>query len=266
MEKIYLWEGDVPLFDADIEQDKPSITPYLVQDGAVHGAMVVCPGGGYNTKAAHESAPVARKLNEMGIHAFVLDYRVAPYHMPCAVLDAKRAIRIVRHHAAQWKVDAEKVGIMGSSAGGHLAGMCGTQWDMGDAAAEDPVERMSCRPDAIASSYGALNINMMRYAWFNENMFGQRSVDIRTIRAYSPEYHVTKDTPPTFLWHTAADGLVPVEQSIDFAQKCADQNVPVELHVYPFGRHGIGLGDEKDAPGAGTWSDLLGKFLKHHGF
>lgn len=265
MDKIYLWENEVPYYDESIGQEKPGITPYLVEDGKVHGAMIVCPGGGYTMKAEHEGEPIAKRLNEMGIHAFVLDYRVAPYHMPVMLEDAQRAIRLVRYLAKDCRVDAEKVGIMGFSAGGHLTGMCGTHWDTGFEDAQDPVERMSCRPDAIAPCYGALNINRMRYADFNKAMTGKEDLDIHEVRAYSPEYHITPNTPPTFLWHTAADDLVPVELSIEFAQKCADCNVPVELHVYPFGPHGIGLGNE-NAPTAQSWSALLGKFLKQHGF
>ena len=258
MQKIYLWENekDVPLFDAGIGQEMPSITPFLLNDGKGHGAMIVAPGG----------APVAQRLNEMGINAFVLDYRVHPYHAPVPMLDAQRAIRTVRARAEEFGVLPDKIGFMGFSAGGHLTGLCGTQYDAGNPDAEDPVERVSCRPDAIAPCYGVLNINMMRSADFNEYMTGERDLDIRRVRALSPEYHVTPDTPPCFLWHTATDPIVMVESSIDFAQKCADQNVPVSLHVYPFGRHGLDLGNEKEAPGTTSWSGLLGKFLHQLGF
>ena len=268
MQKIYLWENekDVPLFDAGIGQEMPSITPFLLNDGKGHGAMIVAPGGAYTHKAAHEGAPVAQRLNEMGINAFVLDYRVHPYHAPVPVLDAQRAIRTVRARAEEFGVLPDKIGFMGFSAGGHLTGLCGTQYDAGNPDAGDPVERVSCRPDAIAPCYGVLNINMMRSADFNEYMTGERDLDIRRVRALSPEYHVTPDTPPCFLWHTATDPIVMVESSIDFAQKCADQNVPVSLHVYPFGRHGLDLGNEKEAPGTTSWSGLLGKFLHQLGF
>lgn len=266
MKNIPLWTGEIPFFDESIDPMRPSIAPYLVDDGKVHGAMIVCPGGGYAYKAEHEGAPIARRLNEMGIHAFVLDYRVAPYRQPVPVLDAQRAIRYVRHHAKDLGVAPDKVGIMGFSAGGHLTGMCGTHYDLGDANAADPVDRQSCRPDAIAPCYGVLNVNMRRSAHFNNSMTGEDDLSLERIHALSPQYHVTPDTPPTFLWHTAADSVVYAETSIDFAQRCAEQGVPVALHVYPFGRHGIGLGNEEEAPGAGTWSALLGKFLHQFGF
>ena len=126
MERIYLWENDVPLYEESLGQEKPSITPFLVQDGQEHGAMIVCPGGGYTMKCVDkEGTLIAEKLNRMGIHAFVLDYRVVPYHMPVMLLDAQRAIRYVRCCAKQFGVKADKIGIMGFSAGGHLTGMCG---------------------------------------------------------------------------------------------------------------------------------------------
>ena len=111
-----------------------------------------------------------------------------------------------------------------------------------------------------------LNLNHTRRADLFSTMIGKGDPDLATVRSISPAYAVTKETPPCFLWHTAADSVVPVENSLDFAQRCADMGVPVSLHVYPFGRHGIGLGDEAEAPGAGTWSALLGKFLHQIGF
>ncbi len=266
MENILLWEEETPAFDESIGQQRPSIKPFLLGDDKPHGAVIVCPGGGYAIKADHEKDPIALRLNELGLNAFVLDYRVAPYRFPATFMDAQRAIRLVRSRAESWGIPKDKIAIMGFSAGGHLAGMCGTRFDAGNPQSADPVERESCRPDAFAPCYGALNVNMLRYADFNQCMTGKRELSVEEARALSPEYQIAKDTPPCFLWHTAADAVVPVEASIDFAQKCADQNVPVSLHVYPFGRHGIGLGDEKDAPGAGTWSALLAKFLHQLGF
>ena len=267
MEKISLWEKDVPLYQEDAGQEKPYITPYLLEDGQVHGAMIVCPGGGYTWLAPYEGEPIAKRLNELGFHAFVLTYRLAPtYHMPVMLLDAQRAIRYVRCHAEEFCVKADKIGIMGFSAGGHLSGMCGVKWDGGNAEAEDAVERVSCRPDVIAPCYGVLNLHSMRSGEFNTSTTGMGFADLETVKEYSPEYNVSKDTPPVFLWHTAGDQLVPVEQSIDFAQKCADHGVPVELHVFPFGPHGLGLGDEQKGPGTTKWPELLAKFLRRHGF
>ena len=266
MENILLWERDVPRFDSSIDQPAPSLTPFLLTDGQPHGAVIVCPGGGYTMKAAHEGAPVAERLNEMGLHAFVLDYRVAPYRFPVPLLDAQRAIRLVRSRAQEFGVKPDKIAILGFSAGGHLSAMCGTCFDAGKPDAADPVERESCRPDAFVPCYGVLNLNYLRHAGLFATMLGTPDPDLATVRAVSPEDQITKNTPPCFLWHTAADSVVPVENSIDFAQKCADKGVPVSLHVYPFGRHGIGLGDEAEAPGAGTWSALLGKFLHRLGF
>ena len=267
MEKIKLWEENTPYFDESLGQEEPNITPYLLNDGKEHGAMIVCPGGGYTWLAPYEGEPVAKRLNELGFNAFVLQYRLAPaYHMPVMLLDAQRAVRYVRHHAQKFGVKADKIGIMGFSAGGHLSGMCGVKWDLGDANAADPVQRVSCRPDVIAPCYGVLNLHMFRSGEFGTSTTGEGFAELAMQREYSPEYGVTKDTPPAFLWHTAEDGLVPVEQSIRCAQSCADHGVPVELHVFPFGPHGLGLGQEDKGPGTSQWSGLLGKFLTHHGF
>lgn len=160
----------------------------------------------------------------------------------------------------------DKIGVMGFSAGGHLAATCAVHWDAGDENAEDPVERVSCRPDAAAPCYGVMNIHRTRSSGFTANIIGVGNPDLEETRAHSPVYFVDADTPPVFMFHTAEDPLVPVEQSIEFAQACADNGVPVELHVFPFGPHGIGLGHEGIAPGASKWSDLLGKFLHQHGF
>ena len=265
MERIPLWDR-APMFDERIGQPEPTLTPYLLPGGAPRGAVIVCPGGGYVMKADHEGAPITERMNALGFHAFVLDYRVAPYRHPVPLLDVQRAIRLVRHRAAEWNILPDKIAVMGFSAGGHLAGMCGTSFDAGDPAANDPIERESSRPDAFAPCYGVLNLNHTRRAGLFATMLGKGDPDLTTVRSISPEYGITKNTPPCFLWHTAADDVVPVENSIGFAQKCADMGVPVSLHVYPFGRHGIGLGDEADAPGAGTWSQLLGKFLHQLGF
>ena len=147
------------------------------------------------------------------------DYRVAPYRFPVPLLDAQRAIRLVRSRAAEWNVLPEKVAVLGFSAGGHLAGMCGTHFDAGDPAAADPVERQSCRPDAFAPCYGVLNLNHTRRADLFATMIGKGDPDLATVRSISPAYAVTKETPPCFLWHTAADSVVPVENSLDFAQR-----------------------------------------------
>ncbi len=259
MEKIKLWEK-TPLFEVEIGQEEPSITPYLVEDGRAHGAVIVCPGGGYAMKAEHEGAPIAKAINAQGFHAFVLDYRVAPYRYPVPLMDAHRAIRYVRFHARELGVKADKIGILGFSAGGNLACLAATKWDAGDAAAVDPVDRVSSRPDLFVPCYPVASLMYFRNEGTAYNLLGQE-VNPAQLRALSAECLVDEKTPPCFLWHTAEDGGVPVENSLRLAKALVAKGVPVSLHVYPYGPHGVGLGDDR-SPLAESWMGLLGDFMR----
>ena len=157
MERISLWER-APLFEESFGQPAPSLTPYLLPGGGARGAVIVCPGGGYVVKADHEGAPIAERLNELGFHAFVLDYRVAPYRHPVPLLDVQRAIRLVRHRAQEFGVLPDKIAILGFSAGGHLVCTAATHYDAGDPAALDPIDRESCRPDLFVPCYAVASL------------------------------------------------------------------------------------------------------------
>ncbi len=255
---IYLWEGSrAPYSDESPEQAQPSLTAYPVSES--HGAVIVCPGGGYVKKAPHEGAPVAEKINEAGISAFVLDYRVAPCNYNAPLADAQRAIRLLRY------IGYEKVGILGFSAGGHLACSAATLYDAGDDASTDPVERLSSRPDALVSCYSVVSFTSFRHQGSLENLLGaEHKNDLSLLRRFSAELHVTEDTPPCFLWHTAEDGGVPVENSLNLAAALAHAGVPFEMHIYPHGRHGLGLApDHEDVR---TWSEHMNTWLKGLGF
>ena len=265
MTDILLWEKNTPDFDPSLGQSEPTLTPMLLSDGKEHGCMIVFPGGGYTHRAYHEGIPVAEKLNEMGFHAFVVNYRLKPYPMQTVFGDAKRAIRFVRYHAKEYGVPEDRIGVMGFSAGGHLTGLCGTLFDSGDPDAEDPVDRVSCRPDVIAPCYAALDHYKRRNPSMMQYVTGKENPKPQDLYAISPTYHVSPETPPCFLFHTGADETVPAELAIEFGQRCIENGVPTSIHVYPFGRHGIGLGNP-DAKGAESWADLLGKFLHHLNF
>lgn len=259
---IDLWEGrSVPYFDASIGQKRPSITAFPGEKG--RGAVIVCPGGGYVNKAQHEGTPIAEMVNRFGVNAFTLDYRVAPYRHPAPLTDAQRAIRYVRAHADELYVNPRKIAILGFSAGGHLTCSAGTCYDAGDPASDDPVERVSSRPDAFIPCYAVVSFVQFSHGGSAANLLGDK-LDLRTRRDRSPDEHVTPDTPPAFIWHTAEDGGVPVENSLLLASSLSRCGVPFELHVFPFGRHGIGLG--ADNPLAGQWPGLLGKWLQEMGF
>ncbi|MDR0397397.1 MAG: alpha/beta hydrolase [Oscillospiraceae bacterium] len=264
---IPLWEGGAPGFNAEYGQPQPTLTPFWADESnKPRGAVIVCPGGGYVTKARHEGTPIACKINESGVHAFVLSYRVAPYSHPAPLSDAQRAIRVVRANAGSWGVLPDRIGILGFSAGGHLAAHAGTTYDAGDPGAADPIDRVSCRPDAILPCYAVMSgvaVSLGHRGSF-QSLTGRGVVDGMTARMLSPDQWVTRDTPPAFIWHTAEDPVVPVENALLFAAAMSAHKRPFSLHIFPYGRHGIGLGE--DQPLAKDWTRLMGDWLKEFGF
>lgn len=241
----------------------PRLTPYLPASSAPTAAIVVCPGGGYRMLAPHEGEPIARWLNGLGIAAFVLEYRIAPERHPAPLHDAQRAIRLVRYHAAEWNVAPDKIGILGFSAGGHLAATAGTQYDAGDPNANDPVDRVSCRPDLMILCYPVITFVAERASASMNNLIGEDAPgDLR--RSLSAELNVTSETPPAFLWHTAEDASVPVQDSLLFASALHRAGVPFALHVFPNGRHGLGLAPND--PAVGQWTTLCARWLAEQGF
>ncbi len=238
--------------------DTPQLTPYLVETQSAAPVIVVCPGGGYGGRAPHEGEPVAQWLNTLGISAVVLSYRVAPHRHPAPLQDAQRAIRTVREQARIWNIDPRKVGILGFSAGGHLAATAATHYDTGKRGAADPVERHSCRPDAVVLCYAVISFGVHRHQGSMNNLLGD-TVDEEVRRLLSNETQVNAQTPPTFLWHTADDAAVPVANSLLFATALGNHGVPFALHVFPHGRHGLGLA--QDDPQVGVWTTLCGSWL-----
>lgn len=263
--KIELWTEQVPHALGNGVEDRPTITPYLApssQDGQPVPAVVVLPGGGYGHRAAHEGEPIALWLNSLGLHAFVLDYRVAPYKHPVPLLDAQRALRTVRARAEEWNIDVDRLGILGFSAGGHLASTAGTHYDLGDADAVDPIERESSRPDFMILCYPVITMGEYTHQGSRENLLGQQP-DPALVELLSNERQVTTDTPPTFIWHTSDDGAVPVENALLFASALSREKVPFELHSFMTGRHGLGLAEEHAE--AKAWPELCARWLKRMG-
>ncbi len=260
---IELWDKDIPGFDPAISDHIPGIIPYIIDAQEPTGAVIVFPGGGYSHRAQHEGEPIALWLNSIGISAFVLEYRVSPYRYPYPLLDAKRAIRYVRYHAQEWNIDPKKIGILGFSAGGHLAATVGTHFDLGNSDSDDPIERVSCRPDAMVLCYPVITFVEFRHDGSMRALLGDNpSPDM--IDMLSNESQVTTDTPPAFLWHTANDQAVPVENSLLFAGALSKNKVPFELHIFPDGRHGLGLAREN--PQVREWTRLCENWLKTMGF
>ncbi|WP_219838209.1 alpha/beta hydrolase [Paenibacillus sp. R14(2021)] len=259
---IKLWPEGAPNAAGMTDEDRPALTPYLVEGSK--GAVIVCPGGGYGMRADHEGDPIALWLNSLGISAFVLRYRVAPYGYPNALLDAQRAIRYVRLHAGEWDIDAGKIGILGFSAGGHLVSTAGTHYDAGRPDADDPIERMSSRPDLLVLCYPVITMqSAYTHEGSRENLLGKHP-EPAMIELMSSELQVTSDTPPTFIWHTSDDGAVPVENAMLFASALRRSGVPFDLHIYEKGHHGMGLAESD--PHVASWSTVCGLWLRRYGF
>ncbi|HEO69863.1 MAG TPA: alpha/beta hydrolase [Candidatus Hydrogenedentes bacterium] len=259
---VSLWPDEVPGSDA-ANDFRPYLTPFLVEGKTVRGAVVVCPGGGYGGRAEHEGAPIAEALNKADIHAFVLQYRVAPHRHPAPLLDAARAVRTVRSRAAEWRVNPDHVAILGFSAGGHLTASLGVHYDDATQLSPDAVDAVSARPDALVLCYPVITSGEYGHQGSFRNLLGPDASDAM-LEYMSIERHVNEKTPPTFLWHTANDGGVPVKNSLLFAEALSKHRVPFELHVYPEGRHGLGLAAEDEH--VATWMPLCCQWLHGMGW
>ena len=239
-----LWPDGAPGALGKADKDIPTLTPYWPDPAKATGAaIVICPGGGYGGLAGHEGEHYARFLNESGIVGFVLKYRLGSggYRHPVMLQDAARAVRLVRARAGEWKLDPKHIGIMGSSAGGHLASTLVTHFDAGNPDAADPIERASSRPDLGILCYAVITMGEYTHRGSRSNLLGN-DPSPELIRELSNELQVTKDTPPCFIWHTYEDSAVPVENSLHFAEALRKAGVPFDLHVYQKGPHGLGLG------------------------
>lgn len=238
-----LWAGAAPGALGTAPDDIPSLTAYLPEPAKRNGAtMLILPGGGYWVLAPHEGEGYATWLAAQGVTCYVLQYRLGAhnYRHPAMLNDAARALRTVRAWARRDGLDTARVGIMGSSAGGHLASTLLTHFDAGRADAADPVERESSRPDLGVLCYPVISLGEFTHQGSKTNLLGENPpADL--VRNLSNELQVTASTPPCFLWHTGDDGAVPVENSLLFASALRRSGVPFDLHVYEHGRHGLGL-------------------------
>ncbi|MDQ3820846.1 MAG: alpha/beta hydrolase [Acidobacteriota bacterium] len=243
----------------------PTLTPYFPpKEKATGAAVIVCPGGGYSHLADHEGGPVAEWLNTLGVTAFVLKYRIGPrYHHPAPLQDAQRAIQLVRARAREWGLDPERIGILGFSAGGHLASTAGTHFESGKPDSPDPIERVSSRPNLMVLVYPVITMREKTHGGSKKQLLGDNPSP-ELVALLSNEEHVTKDTPPVFLIHTFTDTAVPVENSMMFAEALRRAGVSFEFHLYERGPHGFGLGT-KD-PILSTWPARCADWLALHGF
>jgi acetyl esterase/lipase len=262
---IPLWSGPAPGAQGAADADVPTVTVYLpAWIPPKMSAVIVCPGGSYRNLAMnHEGRQVANYLNSLGVMAVVLTYRLGPtYHHPVELGDAQRAIRLLRSHAAEWHIAADRIGIMGFSAGGHLAMTASTHFDAGAAGASDAVDRVSSRPDYSILGYPVISlVEPWTHQGSKDNLLGANP-DPELARQLSGEQALTKDTPPTFIFQTNADVTVPAENATYYFLALRKAGVPVELHVFETGPHGVGLA--MDDPALGEWSRLLTNWLRVH--
>jgi acetyl esterase/lipase len=268
---IPLWaEGKVPGALGTKPQDVPTITPYMpsVTAAAPRPAMVICPGGGYGGLADHEGRNYALYLNTQGIACFVLKYRLgsAGYRHPIMLWDVSRAVRTVRARAGEWNVDPNRVGIMGSSAGGHLASTILTHFDAGKPDDPDPIERQSSRPSLGVLCYAVISMQSdLTHAGSRHNLLGD-TPSPELVESLSNERQVTAQTPPCFVWHTGEDKVVKPENSLLFAMALQKNQVPYDLHIYRKGGHGIGLTDTPPFAHVHPWAIDLVYWLKAQGW
>uniref|UniRef100_A0A7C2NVY8 Alpha/beta hydrolase n=1 Tax=Schlesneria paludicola TaxID=360056 RepID=A0A7C2NVY8_9PLAN len=266
-EKVLLWPQGAPGKQGDEDVDKAWLWVYPAAREKANGtAIVVCPGGGYGALAVdHEGTQIARWLNSIGVSAYVLKYRLGPrYRHPAPMQDVQRALQYVRSNAAANGIAPNRIGVMGFSAGGHLASTAATHVLDADPNAADPVAKVSSRPDFAVLAYPVISMTEpWGHAGSKRNLLGENP-DPDLAKLMSNEQQVSPQTPPTFLFHTAEDTGVPVENSLAFFAACRKHKVPAELHVYQFGPHGVGLapGD----PALSTWKERLHDWLRNSGF
>ena len=259
MFRMPLW-GAKPPAGSPEDDFRPWLEVYLVDTGVPRGAVLICPGGGYMMRAPHEAAPIAQCYNAAGFHAFVVHYRVAPHRHPAPLLDASRALRLIRYHATGWQVDPAHIAVCGFSAGGHLAGSLGVHFDLPILNRGDALDEVDSRPDALILCYPVISSSQVcGHRGSFTNLLGP-TPDPELLALMSLENQVTPQTPPTFLWHTADDQVVPVQNSLVFVEALARQRVPFELHIYPHGPHGLGLAETD--PHIATWSALSIEWLR----
>jgi acetyl esterase/lipase len=264
---IRLWQGAAPGALGTEAKDTPTLTVTLPDSGKATGAaIVICPGGGYGHLARHEGEDYARFLAMHGVTGFVLKYRLGSdgYRHPAMLKDAARALRIVRSGAANWRVRPDKIGIMGSSAGGHLASTLLTHYDSGNPSSPDLVERVSSRPDFGILCYPVISMGPITHQGSKKNLLGE-SPSQELVDLLSNEQHVTIDTPPCFIWQTFEDNTVSVENSIVFSEALTQMKVPFELHIYQKGRHGLGLADTYPFAHSHPWTQELLRWLRDRG-
>ena len=259
--QIKLWDSEIPFFNADA--DTPNyMTVYLADTDEKRPCIVIYPGGAYRARAHHEGDPIAKFFNSRGCHAVVVEYRVAPNRAPAPLADAQRAVKLVRYHANAWGIDSDRVITLGFSAGGHL---CASTLVCDEVIPEgytpDAIDAMPYRPNGGILCYPVISVeNDYGHVGSGMNLLGERYESEKTDFKLCEK--VCENTPKTFLWHTSDDAAVNVKNSLIFAERLRDAGVPFELHVFPHGRHGLGLAP--DHPDIRQWAELSADWVERN--
>ncbi len=256
--EVKLWENEIPYFNPEFETPNLMET-YLIESEKPLPCVVIYPGGGYTHRAAHEGAPIAEYFNKMGIQAVVVEYRVNPNVYPAPLADAQRAIKLVRAHADEWKIDPNRVVTLGFSAGGNLSAATAVLEDVSlGENAPDSVDSESAIPNGAVLCYALTAFsNEWGVARCGESFVGEKYKYVADY--FSLEKHVSDKTPPIFMWHTSDDSVVNVKNSLVFAESLRDHGVKFEMHIYPSGRHGLGLA--KDYEDIRHWAEQAAAWI-----
>lgn len=261
-EQLPLWEGTPPSGPGPEVPGKPSITVHLPKN-PVGSALLICPGGGYGgLVTGAEGHGIAQWLNQHGIAGIVLQYRLPKGNAFVPLADARRAMRIVRAHAAEWKIDPKKVGVIGFSAGGHLASTLATHTEAENPATPDPLERFPARPDFQILVYPVITMGVGTHGGSRRNLLGENPSP-EEIRRFSNETQVTRDTPPAYLAHAVDDRAVPIQHSLHFHQAMLQAGAPSTLLELPSGGHGL---NGYKGPSWDAWQNGSLEWLSSRGF
>lgn len=261
---IPLWSGSAPLSKGSTDAYQPSMDVYLPATNPTQTGVLVIPGGGYGYLAGPEGTPVAVWLQAHGVAAFVLHYRVAPYHYPAEMLDGLRAVRLIRSRADEFHISTDKIGVWGFSAGGHLASYLMTQWQQQLASSPDKIDAVNARPDFGILAYPVISMRPeITHHGSHENLLGPLATPEQEAKL-SSELHVAENSPPAFLFATTDDGVVPVQNSMAFYAAYVQKHLPIEMHLFEHGPHGVVLA--QNLPGASAWPDLLITWMVRHGW
>ncbi len=263
---IDIWNGKIAGYKKEYDNEhnlnKPVLEECVIKDGKKHSCFLILPGGGYDHLSNHEGENVAKRLNEMGISAFVLYYRVAPYMHPTYLWDVKRAIRYIKHNAEKYNIDTEHIGIMGFSAGGHLACMATQHFDKFEYEKIDELDDIKANVNALCMCYPVVSIT--KEIRHDRTAINLTSGDKELLESLSCELNVREDMPPTFLWHTFEDKSVDCRNSLEMGMALKEKNIPFELHIFPEGKHGLDIAE--NIKGAEKWTELFEIWISRFGF